>query len=528
MLQTSLSKAMLDETARRIREELTFPAYEDALKKGLKLYREGFVYNAILVEKEIVQANVFDEKVYKPVIHLTDLSQSHCECSTFLCPHLLALFFYLYANVSSVGELVRKWNTKQPSVPPKLAKASEIAQRSASVSDWHEQFQSAYEQFLSQYRTIDYWFAHHLCDRFFPSLLDKAPYATVEKRFYHLHAALFTFCRLIEYGEHFERLSYQRSYWESAVSDFTGIIRNKCGSLLNTDISPSYLALLEDSCEYARAALFAGQGFTEMRVRVYQIVWNVFAAKGLSIEQEQEKLQKEKENDAARFECSIALAHLAFLRGSDEEVFDLTKNMDAPDVLYYTMFWLRELGRLGQWMRMKAWWSPLIDVINSFHAFSYNYKMQMTQEILYLLEQYTDATGDSSDYEQFLQLLLPYSAYDYSHFLISRKQYKKWVDLHLIAGVEIENIHRLFLTAIEKHDRSLLLPLYHQGVQKMIQAKNRQSYKRAVKYLKKMRAYYRALKRYDVWLEYRDRLLEETKRLRAFYEELQKGKLLND
>lgn len=166
--------------------------------------------------------------------------------------------------------------------------------------------------------------------------------------------------------------------------------------------------------------------------------------------------------------------------------------------------------------------------VNSFFASSHYYKVEITREVLNLSERYTHATGDEKHYETILRALLPYSASEYSHFLMSSKQYKKWVDLHLIAGIEIEEIHRSFLTTIEKNDRSLLLPLYHRGVQKMIQAKNRPSYKQAVRYLKKLRTYYRALGRYDVWLVYREKLLEETKRLRAFHEEMQKGKLLHD
>ncbi|MBB5324190.1 hypothetical protein HNQ34_001283 [Anoxybacillus tepidamans] len=526
MLQTSLPKAILNETASQFQQEMAFPFYENAMKKGLKLYREGFVYNAALLDDGLVQANVLDRQIYKPILDLTDLPQSHCECSSsYICPHIFALFFYLYANVGSVGELVRKWNIKRTSVAPKLPKASEVVQPSASVHDWVKRFEHFYDQFLQNYRTIDYWFAHHLCYRFFPSLLEGVPYAGIEKRLYDLHAALFTFCRLVESGEQFQRISYQRSFWESAISDFVGVIHNKCSSFLNKPAPNA--SLLDESRKYVRNVLFASEGFMAMRIRVYQMVWNALFRGETWCEKEQEALQKRQEESSFADECLLALAHLAFLRGRDEEVSALLKDVRVA-AIPYVLHWMRELALAGQWTRMKTWWELCMNSINLLFASSHYYKAEVTRELLYLSERYTHATGDQKHNETILRALLPYSASQYSHFLMSSKQYKKWVDLHLIAGIEIEEIHRSFLTTIEKHDRSLLLPLYHRGVQKMIQAKNRPSYKQAVRYLKKLRTYYRALGRYDVWLVYREKLLEKTKRLRAFHEEMQKGKLLHD
>ncbi|KXG08428.1 hypothetical protein AT864_03124 [Anoxybacillus sp. P3H1B] len=526
MLQTSLSKAALEETARQLQREIAFPLHEADLKKGLKLYREGFVYNAHLLDSQTVHAHVLDEKVHQLTLHFTDLSQGRCECGAApICSHRLALFFYLYANVGPVGELVRTWTQRQPSI--KLAKASQSGKPSGSSSSWREQFEQAYHRFLTHYRMIDYWFAHHLCDRFFPSLLDKAPDLSVEKQLYHLHAALFTFEQLIEYSERFQRYSYHRSYWEAATSDFVSVIHNKCASLASMSIPAAYSTLLKETQEYVHSLLFTGPNLPDLRIRVYQTVWNMLVQGGLSTEHEQEKLQPKLEHPSSKKESLIALAHLAFLRRHDGEAFAFLKQSDMP-VVSYLLFWLRELSHTRQWTRMKAWWPLCLDAVASLETISHHNRTQIIREVLHLLEHYTETTGDGTYYERMLQKLLPYSAYDYSHFLMASGQYKKWVDLHLIANMEIEDIHRSFLAEIEKSDRSLLLPLYHHGVQKMIQMKNRQAYKRAVKYLKKLRSYYRSLGKYHIWLEYRERLLAETKRMRAFYEEMQKGKLLND
>ncbi len=60
-----------------------------------------------------------------------------------------------------------------------------------------------------------------------------------------------------------------------------------------------------------------------------------------------------------------------------------------------------------------------------------------------------------------------------------------------------------------------------------IQQKNRQNYKEAVRYLKKLRTIYKKLKKEEKWEVYFEQLLQKTKRLRAFQEECQRGKLIN-
>jgi hypothetical protein len=536
LLQTSLSKVVLDEAAHQLKKEVTLPMYQEAMKKGLKLYREGFVYNATIVQNNIVQANVLDQKVYKPTIHLTQISQSQCQCGhSYVCPHLFALFFYLYANVGQVGELVRQWNTKRAGNVLPLQKASELVTPSASVHDWIKQFQQSYDRFFTSANKKDYLFAHHICYRFFPSLLNDAPALLVEKRLYHLHAALFTFCRLLEHGENYQHISYYRTFWQATLSDFMNVIKSKCVDLLDISIPASFTPFVDESREYVRDVLFASNLFMEERIGIYQMVWSILFRNEAWNKKEQEVLvqrkaeeQKKKGKDDFVIECQLALAHLAFLRGNDEETFALLKELKLVPIPY-ALIWMDDLANDEQWMRLKRWWELCIANIDSYlSAAHYYHGAEITRNILSLFDRYANATGDKQDYETLLRALLPYSAFDYSYFLFSNGQYKKWVDLHLLADIDVDEIHRSFLKTVEKHDRSLLLPLYHRAVSKMIQLKNRQSYKTAVKHLKKLRTYYRALGQQDVWQQYLMRLLEETKRLRAFHEEVQKGKLLHD
>jgi uncharacterized Zn finger protein len=80
---------------------------------------------------------------------------------------------------------------------------------------------------------------------------------------------------------------------------------------------------------------------------------------------------------------------------------------------------------------------------------------------------------------------------------------------------------------ISKNNPSLLMPLYHDAVEFSISNRNRDSYKKAVKYLKKLRTIYKKEKMMDFWDTYLENLLLKTKRLRAFHEECKRGKLID-
>jgi uncharacterized Zn finger protein len=98
------------------------------------------------------------------------------------------------------------------------------------------------------------------------------------------------------------------------------------------------------------------------------------------------------------------------------------------------------------------------------------------------------------------------------------------VDLQLANRISPLSLYALELRAIEEYDPGLLLPLYHQAAERAVLEKNRASYKTAVRLLKKLYSYYKLLKKEDRWERYINRLADKFSRLRAFQEELKKGK----
>jgi hypothetical protein len=121
-----------------------------------------------------------------------------------------------------------------------------------------------------------------------------------------------------------------------------------------------------------------------------------------------------------------------------------------------------------------------------------------------------------------MESLLPRSYYYYTAYLLQTERFRQWVDLQLSNRISPLNLYAAELKAVEKYDPALLLPLYHQAVERAVLEKNRTSYKTAVKLLKKLQAYYKKLGREAEWERYVHRLAMKFARLRAFQEELKR------
>ncbi len=81
---------------------------------------------------------------------------------------------------------------------------------------------------------------------------------------------------------------------------------------------------------------------------------------------------------------------------------------------------------------------------------------------------------------------------------------------------------------MKKEAPEAALPLYHLATVQAIEERNRKSYRRAVRYLKKLRMLYKRLKRTDEWNAFIIQIANLHSRLRALQEELRKGKLIDD
>lgn len=133
---------------------------------------------------------------------------------------------------------------------------------------------------------------------------------------------------------------------------------------------------------------------------------------------------------------------------------------------------------------------------------------------------------DLTVWTDYMTQLLPHSYTELSDHWLDQKRYDEWADLQLLVGSRPEDIGVSALREITKLAPRALMPLYHQSVEAWIQTRNRQGYRMAVKQLKKLERLYKADKDGDRWDQYIGGLVRKHQRLRAFQEELWKGKIV--
>lgn len=216
----------------------------------------------------------------------------------------------------------------------------------------------------------------------------------------------------------------------------------------------------------------------------------------------------------------LALAHFDILSGEDENAWD--RVVTGIDVIGPGDWfgYLRSFEKDEQWDRLLKWlrWlGPAIRKEVTYHAAEY---FDLWEEAA------ASGPGLEEEYRKAMVGLLPGSYRHYSRFLLGKEEYRTWADLMLLLSLSPLDIDSNQLKMVEKADSRALLPLYHYAIEEILQVKNRESYKQAVKLLKKLAAAYKKLKQTPRFEAYLVQLIKQYARYRAFQEELRKGKLL--
>lgn len=219
--------------------------------------------------------------------------------------------------------------------------------------------------------------------------------------------------------------------------------------------------------------------------------------------------------------------HFAFLLECDDEAMAFANELSVTHVDQF-MYMVEATHEREQKNRLLTWLNYtknrlLPSLQQEGH---YRWKRMMTDSLLYYYEIYSDYADSDTVYVEALQDMLPYSFYTFNEYLLDHEDYERWAELQLIVGFQPEMHGRQLLRKIELTNRNWLLPLYHQAVQRAIAEKNRQAYKLAVRRLRKLRTHYRQLKKVEKWEQYIAFIVKKHRRLRAFQDELQKGKLV--
>ncbi|BAU29768.1 hypothetical protein DFP93_106146 [Aneurinibacillus soli] len=255
---------------------------------------------------------------------------------------------------------------------------------------------------------------------------------------------------------------------------------------------------------------------------IYRSLWNTLLYQPAWIQAEATRLtrelKKQTRSPLQKDHMLLARAHFYVLAGQDEAALQQWAQTAAQKI-GHLLHYIHSFSQSNQWERTLVWLRTLRPYLPQADHEEFNFFCACWADTA--TELHTE-----EEYLTLLRSLLPRSIRFYMSYLFETERYKQWIDLHMALGESPLMMYKENLSRIEKHDLTLLLPLYHQAIEHLILEKKRAAYKDSVKLLKKLRTYYKKLKQQPVWDTYIIRLIERYARLRAFQEELQKGKLL--
>jgi hypothetical protein len=255
---------------------------------------------------------------------------------------------------------------------------------------------------------------------------------------------------------------------------------------------------------------------------LYQTLWGrIFPSSGEWGAEERsrlEELQSQTSHDGQLSRIRFGLALFDFLDGKDETALAiLTAHSSLPKDRY--MYYVNHLYDHQAWSRLLVW-------LQGLTRFLRRESYLLNHEIFPMWIDAAASQPEEPGWIEWIKQMLPQSQDIYTIYLIENGDAKQVAHMLLSQGHPIYYVDRDILRLLEKTDLRLVLPLYHQDAERYILEKNRQSYKQAVRLLKKLAGFYKKLKEQDRWQLYIGQLAERHSRLRAFQEELRRGKLI--
>ncbi|WP_253718590.1 SWIM zinc finger family protein [Weizmannia acidilactici] len=508
-------------------------SHQNLVQKGLLLYRQHLVYGK-RVSGRFLTGKVQD---VSPVECRLDLENPlDCECSCpqdGFCRHQLALFFSAYSEENSVFDWVQQWKSRSAAgqILQSVKRASELlkqkkdAYSQPSITQWLADFHAAFQEINNRHEylmDISARQVYHRLTGFLPVEQEWEP-------LYRLIAAyeMFKYLnRICRENEFFSSASLLRFFVEEAEDS---LVRLSSGSI--PFAYDPFIGYLRDDCWW----LADGESVYEFdSVDFYRMLWSRLLKNANWRKQEAERLRAKIVNGIDTGEklssaAVLCFIHQAFLSGNDDTALNTLEQLANSGMMtaVYIPYWLAELNMHHSEGRLYRYISASLPMVSAFLQTCRDAYDRLSYMRLYFRSVDEKALAEHQPrlLEKLYRTFLPSSSAKYGDHLFSKERYHKWVELQLLIGNQIEDIEKEKLNLIAKQEPEALLPLYHRAVNACIAEKNRSSYKKAVRYLKKLRAVYRKKKEEDKWDSFFYVLTQQTKRLRAFQEECRKGKL---
>jgi hypothetical protein len=538
------------------------------LQEGYDLYRDEGVISVQVLENGQIAGQVRNSrpggKPHPVKLDLDFFSISECGCGRAgYCSHMAAVFYVISQDQGRRPELflqqcraayneqknllvmeeLKKQDSlkretqrlkeeaaararKQAQLEARQAELAKLPQASGSPEDWHSYFERECGTFLkvSGMQQLEFF-----NKRLLGHVLNHSQgWPEAAALLYRIHALLYGYRKITQYlrNPSNQYLLYHQGYvFEFVRQLWPHFLENlrKIHSLV-----PQIRAKHSRHLEFLRDflvwnAVYTGRDYVEW-IECYRHLWSALLYEDAAVQAEIKRLDnaiRAKGNSQEERQYFIMLRiHFDFIAGQDEQALarlqgEWTRSETSPFHVYLeTLRFEKKWPRLLKWLTFLAPYARYAQQYNRERFFQY----------------WIDGLLSQKNNEEWLRPLLgtlPASYEILTHYYAESGLWQEWSELQLVCHASVARIDKQIIKQLEKESPSLLLPIYHQEAEHLVLLKNRDAYKDSVKLLKKLQTLYRKSKRLDRWESFLQLFVKKHARLKAFQEELRKGKLIS-
>lgn len=499
------------------------------VRKGFLLFRQGRV-SKIKVDREATTAIVEDVAAVQVELNHTILPLSTCLCpSEGICRHQVAVFFQVYSRIESVSLWIDQWKAlsrlNHLDNQWGLVRAKDALKSSQTLNldynQWIADFESTFQSIVMGNVKGKPYVVEHLFEMYVGKMKRSAPRKQGWKELYELVLYIHGAKQLMRVGEvfPFSKATIEENYlhlFYNLSENVKEVVKKLTVHALPFEFD-SYMERLMD--DVRRIVVMDDEKVIYERFLLYFILWSRFFVKKSWHEKEEEKL-KEWMNEKRTLPLFFAFIHQQVMLKRDDVAFELLKTAGVHGMVYLKD-WLSFLLEKREYKRMDGYIEVFLSSLNLFvkEKKSLKEKEAFLEDIFQMLRKHGEETGNFHWLESAYILTLPDSFHWYREFLLTNQRYEMWCDLYLFMGEDIDGISKEDIRYLKENAPHVLLPLYHQAIEKHISIKNRANYRIAAVYLKEVRAIYEKRQKMELWEEFFQYLLHKYRRLPAFYEE---------
>ncbi|WP_088007311.1 hypothetical protein [Indiicoccus explosivorum] len=477
---------------------------EEMVRKAVFFVRHGGVsFHSFNEETQLLEASVKDVHTVRVVLNFNDLNTS-CACpAEEMCRHRLAVIFGLYQKIGSLSGWIADWRAKKN-------EQLFLMPDERSPAQWLAIARSIWREPIPDYTKRNFFYFSQLYENRLNEVLAYLPFEREWKTLFRVYA-------------HFLSLTYAWSLYRDGIKEVhhsffgrwldeeiqtLGSLLSQLSTQTRTFAHDPFFDTLEEQVH--RFVSVQDDTFSA-RFSVYRLFWTTLFLN-----------KRKREEEAARVAGTDSRLETFFALLLNREITEVRPEPAGLPEWISLAELAKESGRHDAVSLILAGIRPhvkefLFDVIHPQHRETY---------VRILSRLFSAAELSEAEWEDLFSQFGRYGLPAYSSYLIERKEYKKWAELHQLHQSPLYFAEECGLKEVQAEAPDCVLPLYHRYAEFYLAERSRGGYKQAVRMWKRMKTACKKSGQLPFFEAYIQEIRARHKRLRALQQEIEKGQLV--